>query len=357
MTHDTTADRKKPFHTREGLARHLNATIKRPTVLTRRAFDALTDGERAVYNQSRLDYISGGLVVRTPEMVQADKLVAKAKLASSQRPLSANGLIVSGPPTVGKTTVLMALMKTVWTRSLRESPDPAGERVPVVYIEVPSGSTGRLLMAEFAEFFGITATRYDTKDMLERRVLSMLYEARSELIVIDEIHNLEAANRGNGESIDALKVLRDKVHAEFVFAGIELETSALLMGKRGGQISGRFTQLEMDCYDLNDPDEASIFGGIVDAFEKALPLTEHKPGTLGAMVPYLHDRTNGNFSSLNMLLTGAANDLINDADRGREAITKKLLDEQLLDITAERHYKKVRNNIPSRKNTKKESKS
>jgi Cdc6-like AAA superfamily ATPase len=218
------------LHTREGLTKYLSTAIKRPSVLTRRAYDALTDTERDAYNQKRLDYLSGGLTVRTPEMQLADKLVAKAKLASSRRPYSANGLIVSGPPTVGKTTILIALMKTVWSRCHRDHPDMADGRVPVVYIEVPSGSTGRLLMVELAAFFGITATRRDTKDILERRVINLLYAARTELIVIDELHNLEAANRGNGESVDALKVLRDKVNAEFVFAGFHLEDSALLTG-------------------------------------------------------------------------------------------------------------------------------
>ncbi len=338
------------FHTREGLTEYLRTTIKRPTVLTRSQYDGLTAGDRATYNQQRIDYISGGLTVATPDMTLANKLVGRFKVINTQRPLAANGLIVTGPPTVGKTTILTALMKTTWSKCNKEHSGIHDDRIPVVYIEVPSGSTGRLLMVELASFFGLTVTRADTKDMIERRVISALYAAHTELIVIDELHNLDASNRGNGESIDALKLLRDKVRADFVFAGINLEDSALLTGKRGTQISGRFTQLTVNLFDLGDPESASLWGGVIDAFEKALPLAEHKRGTLTSWVPYLHDRTNGNISSLNMLLAGAALDLILEPDGRSEAITKRLLEEQRIDIAAEQHYKTVRNLIPSRKN-------
>jgi hypothetical protein len=340
---------RDPLFTREGLADYLGSSIKRPKLLSLSSYAALSRTERAAYNERRTDYISGGMTVETPDVQFARKFVAKAKLMNSRKPLGTNGLIVSGPPTAGKTTIIMSIMKEVWGKARTKHSGIAAHHVPIVFVEVPSGSTGRLLMVELAQFFGLSATRADTKDMIERRVVDAIYATRTELIVIDELHNLEASNRGNGESIDALKVLQDKTRADFIFAGVKLNETPLLSGARGTQISGRFAQLELELYNLDEPDKAATWGGIINAFEAALPLHGHPAGSLNALVPYLHDRTNGNLSSLHMLLAGAAIDLVDLPGAQREVITKQLLDAQHLDIAAEAHYRKVRTRAQTRK--------
>jgi hypothetical protein len=339
MIHFRQPDQTADINGREQLHRRLAATVEQPTILSRTEYLGLSGPGRDCYDRARVLYLSGGILVNTPALRAAKKTLRRLLGENLGRNSGHTGLMLSGDSTLGKTTIAESLMKYVFRSYRSQFPDFEGEgRVPVVSVEVPAGCTGKLLMIAFARFFGLSIARTETADSIRNRVVQALNAAGTQLVVVDELHNLTAANRGNGESVDILKALHNQVPATFLYAGIDLDNGALLGGSRGQQLSARFARTDLTRFNHSDPDRAAEWYNIVGTFEKSLCLADHEAGSLREMSRYLHERTNGSIGSLGRLLAGTAIELIVDPDGRPEALTKELLDDQTLDMAAETAY-------------------
>ena len=328
-------DRPAPLHEHAGLTRYLTGKTTRPVVPEPAVYAALTSQARDTYNRERMLYLSGGIVIPTPQLHDARAAVGKLISANSGRNSGHHGIMFSGHSGLGKTTLCKALMKSVFNSYRAQFPFYAESgRVPVAYVEVPSGCTPKLLMSAFARFFGLTLTRSETMDVIQNRVVSSLNDARTQLIVVDEVQNLGAANRGNGESIDVLKSLHNQVGATFIYAGMSLRELPLFHGARGQSLMARFSITEMTKFTGSDPTHRSHWRGIIQQFERNLPLADHQPGTLIPLSKHLFELSRGSIGTLGTLITGAAMDLIRDPAGRPETITLELLNAQELDISA-----------------------
>lgn len=337
LFHDT--DVPSPINERDGLHRHLARTIPKPTLLSTDAYAALSSPDRDTYNRARVLFLSGGILINTGAVKRATADVIRMFAENLAENAANTGLMLSGDSTLGKTTITKVLMKYIFAMYKRQYPEfEANRRTPVVYVEVPAGCTAKLLMVAFARFFGITVARSDTADTIKHRVVQALNTARTQLVVVDELHNLSANNRGNGESVAVLKLLHDEVPATFVYAGIDLSDGALLAGLKGQQLTGRFVKTDLTRFNLSDADQAKDWRGVIMEFERSLLLADHIPGTLLKLSTYLRERTGGSIGSLGRLLTGVAIDLIINPHGRPEAITKELLDAHPIDMAAESAY-------------------
>jgi hypothetical protein len=331
-----TTDRPAALHRMEDLDRYLSTPIPVPDIMDDAAYERMSTVERAAYDRSRALYLSGGIVIDTPQVSRARLLLTQHFAENAGRNSGHAGLMLSGDSTVGKTTTCKALMRYVHTQYAKQFPDFREHgRVPVVYIEVPAGSTGKLLMKTFADFFGLTVRSGESMVSIRTRVVDLLNDAGTQLIVVDELHNLIGRVASNGESVDVLKNLHNDVPATFVYAGIDLTDSALLTGPRGRQISGRFSALEMTRLDITNPDDRATWIRLIAKLEKMLPLRHHEAGSLKGLSAYLFDRTSGSIGSLSRLITGAAIETIVNPNITAEALDKDLLDTRVLDIAAE----------------------
>lgn len=333
--HDT--DRPAPLYTLEGLTAYLKLSTPRPETLDESTFRGLDSATRSKYNRARGLYLSGGIVLDVAHMVRAKKLLRQAFAENMGRNSGHTGLMLSGVSTAGKTTSTKALMRMVYDNYRSAYPDFERDgQIPVAFVEVPGGCTGKLLMKTFANFLGLPVATRDTMVDIRARVVNAFNRAGTQLIVVDELHNLSAGNRATVESVDVLKGLHNDVAATFIYAGIDLACSALFDGPRGQQLAGRFSLVNVETFEMNTPESCKEWIGLIKAFEDALPLHSHEKRSLMAMYSYLFDRTGGSIGSLAKLLTKAAQESILD---GSEAITRELLDEQVLDATAEKFYR------------------
>ncbi len=83
---------------------------------------------------------------------------------------------------------------------------------------------------EFARFLGGLPTlnqRMNVTDISDA-VCQVLIDARTDIVVVDEIHNLNLDTRAGEELSDHLKYFTEHLPATFVYAGIEVERSGLL---------------------------------------------------------------------------------------------------------------------------------
>lgn len=326
-------DRPADFRTVEGLNAAMATSLHRPDTLSDSAYANLSSPERAAYNRSRILYASGGITIGTHAYFATVKELTKAFAENVGRTSGHSGVLIDGGSTLGKTTILKAVMRDVYTDYGCQYPAFATDGlVPVVYIEVPARCTARALMVAFADFFGMTVLRSEHEIDIRPRVVEKLKEHKVQLVVVDELHNLLGHNQNNRDAADMLKSLHNQVASTFIYAGIRV--ADLLSGGGGEQIGARFTPVPIRRYNLSNLDDARAWKTFIKLYEAQLPLRHHQTGTLLAEHKYLYERTSGSIGSLTRLLTRATVAAIQD-DQNPEAITRELLHAEKVDLVAE----------------------
>jgi hypothetical protein len=330
-------DRPPTLLTREGLTRFLNTKpAARPEDLTDAAYRKLSDDARRTYDRLRILYLSGGISFMTKPVKQSVKQLNDAFAKNAGDNTGNHGVMLSGPATTGKTTTLKMLMRHLYGGYRRQHPGFAPEDgVPVVFIQVPAGSTGKSLMRTFADFFGLPVGPTENMVSIRNRVGDLMEASGTQLVVVDDLHTLAAHSNANGESVDALKNLHDQVPATFLYAGVELATGNLLSGARGAQLRARYTFVDMERFGYSTRSDRADWKVVVESFENALPLRHHQKGTLAALSDYCYERTSGSIGSLALLLTGSAREIITSDKIEREEIDLAFLETRELDREAE----------------------
>jgi AAA domain len=297
-----------------------------PQLLDPGVWQDLDSGKRAAYDDDRIAHHSRLLVVQTPAV--RDVVTAGRRLAHMNRSAhyGRSGLIVSGPARTGKTTAITQLGKTIEVIHRRRYPR-CSDDIPVVYITVPPAATPRMIAAEFARFLGIPVTqRGNITDIIES-VCGVCTDARTSVICVDEIHNLNIATRVGGEASDTLKYFSERIPATFVLAGISVERAGLLSGPRGEQIAGRYSMVRTSPFPLDEQ-----WAALIAALDGSLRLHRHQAGSLPGLASYLHERTGGMIGSLLWLIRSAAIQAVID---GTEQVTRKTMDAIPVDIASQ----------------------
>jgi len=309
-----------------GWRRFAGETLAVPELLAAEVWAGLDDDKRLAYDEDRLEYHSRLLVIETPVI---RKVITEGRRLSYLNRSAVSGrcgLILSGPAGTGKTTAITQLGKMTEVMHRKRHRGSASD-IPVVYITAPPAATAKMIAVEFARFLGLpVARRLNITDITEA-VVGVCLDARTSLVCVDEIHNLNLATRNGAEVSDTLKYFSERIPATFVYAGIGVERAGLLSGTRGEQIAGRFGMIRTGLF----PRDAH-WSGLITALEYSLRLHRHAPGTLPGLGRYLHQRTGGSIGSLLRLIRSAAIQAILD---GSERITAQTLESIDVDIAAE----------------------
>lgn len=291
---------------------------------------------QAAFKEQRAERIASGIVVKTPQLNELDLEVRRAE-PSSGRAIGRTGVILNGPPTTGKTTCAFHVMVEAFRRHTRRYPDWSRDNhIPVVYIEVPPGSTARGIMGRFLRFLEV---EFIEKMTLEERTLlvtQQLQLARTSLIVIDEMQNLSRLSNGTFESAQAIKNLLNSVKAVPLYVGFNLD-KLFSVDDLGLQFASRSSAVMLQRMEFRTTEGKKLWRGLVRAFERQFALFNHPPGTLNAHAEYLWRRTSGSIGALSRLLTVAALDLVHK-DPADQVITVAHLETIKLDLKTEMLY-------------------
>jgi hypothetical protein len=180
--------------------------------------------------------------------------------------------------------------------------------------------------ADLRQFMPPIRRSYNATDIADA-VCQVLIEARVDLVLVDEIHNLNLATSAGEDMSDHLKYFTEHLPATFVYAGINVERCGLFTGVRGKQIAGRCVLITTAPFPYQQE-----WSGLVATLENALRLHHHQVGTLTGLDRYLHQRTGGMIGSLSHLIRAAALTAIMD---GSETITRELLESIPVDHAAQ----------------------
>lgn len=319
----------EPLTTKEGWARWVHQNPQPPEL--QHALAEMDPASRADYDEQRLDYHSDLIVVNTPTIREVINTVRRLLVLNRRQISARRGLIITGGAGTGKTTAITQLGRAhelgIQLRNAAQR-----HRIPVVYITVPPAATARMVAVEFARFLGLPfGARHNLTD-ITNAVCAVLCDVGTNLVLVDEIHNLNLATRSGAEVSDQLKYFAERIPATFVYAGIDVERANLFAGTRGKQIASRFTTISTQPFAYGTKVQRETWRALVATLEQALRLHQHKPGTLARHGEYLYQRTHGMIGSLSHLIRGAAIDAIID---GTEKITKTHLEAIRLDHAAE----------------------
>ncbi|MBY8844582.1 ATP-binding protein [Streptomyces sp. SP2-10] len=290
-----------------------------------------------------LAYHSEFVTLRTPSMEQALTQLKWTLLVNNrQRGTARRGLIVSGPPGAGKSTMLMELARSFELSERRRLARHDGY-MPVAFAAIPPSSTPKGLVKELARFACIPVHDRMTETTITDAVCHVLSERRTRLVFIDDVHLLNTRTQPGADTSDQVKTLAERVPATFVLAGVDVEKSPLLTGPRGAQLAARFKILRTPPLLNGTAEQKAVWRALLSAMEEALRLARHRPGTLVRHADYIHLLTGGVMSSLSLLIREAAIRSVLDESF---ALTKKQLSQVVLDVQATNAARATRRQRP-----------
>ncbi|MFI5761989.1 TniB family NTP-binding protein [Streptomyces sp. NPDC051563] len=336
----------------------------RPLLPPYEVYLAMDDAERRRLNRSRNRYHSALVLAWTPAVQHFETEITELLAANEMAPPGARlGLLIDGPPTVGKST-LVKMIARKFEQELREdfperfAPERLGSYVPVVYISLTDQVTPKQISLAIARYLNVPTS--GTKDTIDDRVLTALTSSGSQLIIFDDLHFLDCSLKEGRASNDHIKFLANHAPCTIIGTGVDLENSPLL-GEGGPtgprtrpartrvpvpagagprtQTAGRFGRQELAAFTLDSDDSILQWVGVIRSLERSLALYRHEEESLTRRHwRYLHERTDGSIAGLHALIRRSA---VRAVRQGTEAITREIMDSIVLSYAHERAYAKV----------------
>jgi len=228
-----------PLTTLAGWRAFVDRSINPPILMRAQQWAELEAQQRCAEAEERIGYHAELLALQTPELHKIVSTGRSLLLLNHRQHGARRGLLISGDPTTGKSTAITALGRAAELAHRRTRPTAMGS-VPVVYLTMPPQATPKSLSIELLKFLGAPYLIRASQIELTRQACSLLADLGTELILVDEIHNLNHHTKVGADASDHLKYLAENVAATFVYAGIDVTGNGLFSGVRGRQLAGRF---------------------------------------------------------------------------------------------------------------------
>ncbi|QNE14853.1 TniB family NTP-binding protein [Pseudarthrobacter sp. NBSH8] len=301
------------------------------------AYEAMDLDRRARFNEARVKFMAGGMIVKTDTISGLIRLFTKASLMNDGSLVGRRGVILSAPASSGKSTACVALMQYYLASYEKENPGAIAEgTVPVIYVSIPATRTIKGTLQRIARFLAVPFKTSDTETDLAAMLQHVLPAVGTKLIVLDEVQMLRGAESTSRPAVNNLKDLTNYFEGTIVYSGVNLGESGLLLGDAGLQLKRRVFNVNVsDFTGKMTAQKADEWVKVVGAFAKALPLYATNPETLRAEAEWLHDYTGGSIGTLKAVLFDAAASLILQDEPRNECLTRACLESSIRDYSAE----------------------
>ena len=299
---------------------HIPEDPGRPTMAQ---LAAMTDSDRIVCGEQRLDYFTRMAPMMTPFVKSVVRLGERQRRTHRRNTSATVGLIVDGRPDTGKTTAIKTLGLAVELAFRRKYPNLT-DAAPVVITLMPHSGSTKQLAQNICESIGVPVTAGWSQRAVTRVACDGLTRGHTELLIIDEAHLLARTESGARKAAAQLKEIADKTTCTMVLAGIQLETAAFMQGILGEQFDDRFVLVESPMYLMSPAAERKIWRNVLDSFEERMLLADYEPGFLRSLDRPLLGVTGGKIGPLHRLLQRCQEDAI---DSGEEKLSFEIVDD------------------------------
>ncbi|MDT0168871.1 TniB family NTP-binding protein [Pseudarthrobacter sp. BRE9] len=293
--------------------------------------------ERKAFDETRRKIITRGVVVKNDSYLNVRAVLVRVMREHQYASGGGHGVLVSAESYLGKTTVARILMLDLLTQRLDNDPDciRRGE-VPVAYVNLPSTGTPLGLYRMIAQFYGLPIGQRETEARLEGMVQQAINTCKTELLVIDDVHNLKYGGAHSRKVSAAIRRLGDDIDCPILLAGIELQKTNLLEGPEGAQIAARYRAADMVSYEDKN---STGWQMLVTRLVRSMPLFGNNQCRLKTLSASLHELTNGRIGVLNSLVSRVALDLIDAGNPEGEVLTRGMAEAKAAEIAEEGLFK------------------
>ena len=330
MTVDTTTPESVQKTTLAGLRQRIDAIVDAkdgaPSRLTRKQFERLDDAAREAYDDARIHWFNNRLYIQNPAQRALEKTTTAFLHMRDPNTIGEHGIVLTGPPHVGKTSADIRLARLVEARTAKFNPRFREQGIaPVVYIEMEPKASPKSIASSVLNFFAIPHNfKTATQHQLTSAALDALRRHRTQVLIIDEIQMLRLDGKMGDDAINSLKTFMNGSDAICVFTGVDLTRG--LSSRAAEQIMARCRVIEMRPLTGSDDITRGRWAAIVNAFGSAMNLLDADPDHLEPYADVLLALSNGKIGDLRGILGLAMMDAILDRDeRGIEVITAETI--------------------------------
>lgn len=328
-----------------------HTTSKRLVVrLTRPEYAALDATQRRRVDLLRSVAVANLPKVETPMAARAAETIEITLHANTfnNDPGVRTGLFLSAPSSYGKSTLMreVAARFEADVRSVNDfhplRPDYVDVWVPVAWVPLSASPTITALCRRILEFFGEGhSTARATEALLTQRVLSVLRDCGTKLLVLDDITRLKMHREADVNVADFVRELQES-SCTIVGLGVDVEGSGILNEGEASwherrlltQTRSRFVNVTLDKFHYDTDENIDAFTGHVTHMLRSVPLLDQPEAVDPVLVSALYARTQGVIGPLATLITHASL----DAQRtGAEQITVESVRRIQLDVASEEH--------------------
>ncbi|PTR44714.1 TniB protein [Rhodococcus sp. OK611] len=334
---------RSPLCRKEGWFRYAEAPPRtRPAKLSWQELKALGDDAREQYNEERKDWHANIGPLDTPQLHSSHESMWEIVDSNRQDTGHAKGAIaLDAYPGLGKTTIADSFgFKYHRALLARNGPttEEGDERIPVCHIGLTSNTTMRTLSMMICDFYGHPATT-GSAATFGRRALDCVLSCDTQLVIIDDVHFLNARSKDGLAVVNHFKWLANELPVTFLFVGVDLKARGLMSEGLSAstaaraQTARRWTRLTVAPFDISTRRGHIAWIQLLLGIEENIVLARSHPGMIADdLSDYLFARSTGHIGSLMSLITrGCYHAISSEA----EQLTKKLLNEVRIDEAAE----------------------
>ena len=243
--------------------------------------------------EDRISYLDEPLYIEYPRTKELMGILEQM-MKTPKRPRMPN-LLVIGESNIGKTSIINQFYNKYHTTELEDENGYSVPHRPVILATAHTKANEKDLYIAILESFWTPFKPNNTLAQIRHQMFSLMTECRVKLLIIDEIHHfLNGTPTQQRDIMQALKNIGTKLQIPII--GVGIKDASLVLGT-DPQLSSRFDMVKLSAWELD-----KSFRGLVNAFEKNLPLKKHSKLAEQEKCTLLHNISQGNLGDLHKLL-------------------------------------------------------
>ena len=243
--------------------------------------------------EERISYLEEPLFIEYPRIKELTQIFEQI-MRTPKKPRMPN-LLVIGEPNIGKTSIINQFYEKYQAAELEDENGYSIPHRPVILATAHTKANEKDLYLAILEAFWTPHKPTNTLAQLRHQMFSLMTECRVNLLIIDEIHHfLNGTPTQQRDVMQALKNIGTKLQIPII--GVGIKDASLVLGT-DPQLSSRFDIVKLSSWELD-----KSFRGLVNTFEKYLPLKKISNLAEQEKCTLLHNISQGNLGDLHKLL-------------------------------------------------------
>jgi len=263
--------------------------------------------------EERIHHLYKEILIEYPKIKEIHRLL-KQMMDRPKRARTQN-LLITGESNIGKTSVVSSFEKIHPDYTLEDEQKMTILVRPVILALASDSADVKDLYISVLESFRTPFNPADSLTKLRHQMFHLLQECNVKMLILDEIHHfLRGTPKQQRNVMDALKNIGNKLMIPIVCVGLK---EATLILTSDPQLSSRFDSIKLTRWELD-----KNFRGLLQAFEKRIPLKKASRLSDKEKATLLFTISQGNLGNLHRLLTECATHAI---ESGIEEITIEVI--------------------------------